>query len=388
MKADWNYPTQMLVGAGRISELPMVCFENGIRHPLLVTDPGLAGLPLVQDVLSHCRAEGLDIDCFSHIKPNPTGANIEDGIAAFRRGDHDGVIAMGGGSGLDAGKTIAIAAKQNCSFWELEDIGDNWQNADAEKIVPLIGVPTTAGTGSEVGRAALIINEAEQRKVIIFHPEMMPKQVILDPELTVGLPPLLTAATGMDALSHSLEAYCSPTYHPMAEGIAIEGIRLVKEFLPTAVQHGANIDARMNMLVASTMGATSFQRGLGAMHALAHPLGAVFDAHHGMLNAVLMPYVLKANYSAITPIIVRLAKYLDLEPDFEAFMNWILALRIEVGIPNSLDKVIDFGDENLDFDLNAISRMATKDPSAGTNPIQFEAAQYLEVLEDCIQGRL
>ncbi|MFT4728842.1 MAG: alcohol dehydrogenase class IV [Granulosicoccus sp.] len=388
MNANWNYPTQVLVGAGRISELPRVCFENGIRHPLLVTDPGLASLPLVQDVLSHCRAEGLDIECFSHIKPNPTGANIEDGIAAFKQGVHDGVIAMGGGSGLDAGKAIAVTANQSCSFWDLEDIGDNWQKADAEKIAPLIGIPTTAGTGSEVGRAALIVNEAEQRKVIIFHPAMMPGHVILDPELTVGLPPLLTAATGMDALSHSLEAYCSLSYHPMAEGIAVEGIRIVKEFLPTAVKQGGNIDARMNMLVASTMGATSFQRGLGAMHALAHPLGALFDAHHGMLNAVLMPYVLKANFSAIAPIIPRLAKYLDLEPDFEAFMNWVLSLRLEVGIPNSLDDVIDFGGEKPAVDLNVISRMATEDPSAGTNPIQFEPAQYLKILEDSIYGRL
>jgi alcohol dehydrogenase class IV len=234
----------------------------------------------------------------------------------------------------------------------------------------------------------LIVNEAEQRKVIIFHPAMMPGQVILDPELTVGLPPLLTAATGMDALSHSLEAYCSLSYHPMAEGIAVEGMRLVKEFLPTAVKQGGNIDARMNMLVASTMGATSFQRGLGAMHALAHPLGALFDAHHGMLNAVLMPYVLKANYSAIAPIIPRLAKYLDLEPDFEAFMSWVLSLRLELGIPNSLGEVIDFGGVNLAFDLNVISRMATEDPSAGTNPIQFEPAQYLKILEDSIHGRL
>ena len=378
----------MLVGAGRISQLPMICFESGMRRPLLVTDPGLAMMPLVQEVLAHCRAEGLDIDCFSHIKPNPTGANIEDGIAAFRKGDHDGVIAMAGGSGLDAGKTIAVAANQSCSFWDLEDVGDNWQHADAGKIVPLIGIPTTAGTGSEVGRAALIVNEAEQRKVIIFHPEMMPRQVILDPELTVGLPPLLTAATGMDALSHNLEAYCSPAYHPMAEGISVEGMRLVKEFLSTAVLQGGDIDARMNMLVASTMGATSFQKGLGAMHALAHPLGAVFDAHHGMLNAVLMPYVLKANYSAIAPIICRLAKYLDLEPDFEGFMNWVLSLRSEIGIPDSLDEVIDFAGENLKFDLSAISRMATEDPSAATNPIRFESAQYSKILEDCIKGRL
>jgi len=388
MNANWNYPTQILVGAGRVAELPKLCFERGMRTPLLVTDPGLANLPLVKNVLRHCLDEGLNISCFSAIKPNPTGSNVDAGIKAFQEGQHDGIIAMGGGSGLDAGKAIAVAANQDCSLWALEDVGDNWRQANAEKIVPLIAIPTTAGTGSEVGRAALIINEDEQRKVIIFHPEMMPAQVILDPELTVGLPPLLTAATGMDALSHSLEAYCAPAFHPMAEGIAIEGIRLVKEYLPVAVREGGNIDARMNMLVASTMGATAFQRGLGAMHALAHPLGAIFDAHHGMLNAVLMPYVLKANYAAIAPAISRLAKYLDLEPDFDAFMNWVLFFRETLDIPNTLAEVIDFDRLNTKVDLSHIGRMATEDPSASGNPIQFDSDQYLKILDNSIQGSL
>jgi len=388
MKANWNYPTQVSVGAGRITELPMICFERGMRNPMLVTDPGLANLSLVQDVLTCCHEEGLGISCFSAIKPNPTGANIEAGIAAYLQGQHDGIIALGGGSSLDAGKAIAVAANQHCSLWDLEDVGENWRQANAENIVPLIAVPTTAGTGSEVGRAALVINENEQRKVIIFHPDMMPKQVILDPELTLGLPPLLTAATGMDALSHSLEAYCAPGYHPMAEGIAIEAIRLVKEFLPLAVSEGDNVQARLNMLVASTMGATAFQRGLGAMHALAHPLGAIFDAHHGMLNAVLMPYVLKANQAAIAPRIERLAKYLDLEPDFDAFLNWILTLRNNLEIPDTLADIIDFGRGDLSVNLADIGRMATEDPSAGSNPVLFSAEQYRRILEDSIQGRL
>ena len=388
MKANWNYPTQILAGAGRVEELPRVCFEHGMSNPLLVTDPGLATLPLVQNVLVSCRSEGLSIDCFSEIKPNPTGSNVIDGISAYQKGQHDGVIAMGGGSGLDAGKAIAVLANQRCSLWDLEDLGDNWLSAEADKIAPLIGVPTTAGTGSEVGRASLIVNEDEQRKVIIFHPDMMPRQVILDPELTAGLPAKLTAATGMDALSHSLEAYCSPSYHPMAEGVAIEGMRLVKEYLPVAVKDGTDIEARMNMLVASTMGATAFQRGLGAMHALAHPLGAVFDAHHGMLNAVLMPYVLKANRPAIAQNIGRLANYLDLAPDFDAFMNWVLSLRAEIGIPHKLSEVIASDVDSLQRKLSEIGQMATEDPSAGTNPIQFEAAQYTRILENSIHGVL
>ncbi|MEM7291758.1 MAG: iron-containing alcohol dehydrogenase [Pseudomonadota bacterium] len=383
MNANWNYPTAIRTGAGRVNELADLCTQNGIRSPLLVTDPGLAALPMVESMLAQCRAAELDVALFSDVKPNPTGSNVEAGVAAYRSGAHDGVIALGGGSGLDAGKAIAVIANQSCSLWDLEDVGDNWLNADPDKIPPIIGVPTTAGTGSEVGRASVIVKEDEERKVIVFHPKMVPVAVILDPELTVGLPAMLTAATGMDALSHSLEAFCSPVYHPMAEGIALEGIRLVKEYLPTAVADGGNIDARTQMLVASTMGATAFQRGLGAMHALAHPLGAVYDAHHGTLNAVLMPYVLKANYSEIKTPIERLARYLDLEPSFDAFVNWVLSLRRQVGIPHELSEVIPD-----DARLGEIGEMAVADPSAGTNPIAHSATAYTGIAKHAFAGEL
>lgn len=383
MNVNWNYPTQVLVGAGRLQELPELCVQHGMQNPLLVTDPGLASLPMVAEALVLCRTAGLSVGCFSQIKPNPTGANIKDGIAAFQAGQHDGVIAMGGGSGLDAGKAIAVLARQTCSLWDLEDIGDQWQRADISRIMPLIALPTTAGTGSEVGRAALVVNEVQQRKVIIFHPKMMPAAVILDPMLTLGLPAGLTAATGMDALSHSLEAYCSNYYHPMAEGIAMQGMRLVKDYLPTAVRDGADVEARQQMLVASTMGATAFQRGLGAMHALAHPLGAIFDAHHGMLNAILMPYVLKANYPVIKQRIGLLAQCLELEPDFEGFMNWILALRAEINVPHTLDGIID-----ADRLPETIGAMAVADPSAGSNPISFSALQYRQILLAALNGEL
>lgn len=383
MNANWNYPTAVRTGAGRISELAEVCRDLGMDSPLLVTDPGLAGLPMVVDAVVQCEQAGLRIGLFSDIKPNPTGGNVNDGIDVYRVGNHDGVIAFGGGSGLDAGKAIAVAANQSCSLWDLEDVGDNWLNADVDKIPPIIGVPTTAGTGSEVGRASVIVNEAEHKKTIIFHPKMLPECVILDPELTVGLPGGLTAATGMDALSHNLEAYCSPGYHPMAEGIAVEGIRLIKEFLPTAVADGSNIEARTQMIVASTMGATAFQRGLGAMHALAHPLGAIYDAHHGMLNAILMPYVLKANYSAIKDRIPRLARYLDLEPDFDAFLNWVLSMREEIGIHHQLSAII-----SEDSGLGEIGEMAVVDPSAGTNPILHDAKAYAEIVRNAYHGNL
>jgi alcohol dehydrogenase class IV len=383
VNANWNYPTAIRIGAGRINELATACTEMGMKAPLLITDPGLAGLPMVSDIVANCRQAGLAIAVFSDIKPNPTGTNVENGIAAYRAGNHDGVIAFGGGSGLDAAKAVAVAANQTCSLWDLEDVGDNWLNADPDKIPPIIGVPTTSGTGSEVGRASVIVNEIEHKKAIIFHPKMLPALVILDPELTLGLPTALTAATGMDALSHNLEAFCSPGYHPMAEGIAIEGIRLIKTYLPTAVADGSNIEARTQMIVASAMGATAFQRGLGAMHALAHPLGATYDAHHGMLNAILMPYVLKANQSVIDERISRLARYLDLDPSFDAFMDWILTLRKEVGIHHKLSAIIPD-----DSRLSEIGEMAVLDGAAGTNPILYDAAAYTKIASNAFHGEL
>jgi len=383
MNANWNYPTAVRVGAGRVQELPELCVEKGINRPLLVTDSGLAALPMVAEIKALCEQAGLGVEVFSRVKSNPTSTNIEEGVVAYRLGQHDGVIALGGGSALDVGKTIAVIAQQDCTLWDLEDEGDDWMRADAAKIAPVIALPTTAGTGSEVGRASVIVHEQQQRKVIIFHPNMMPGSVILDPEITTGLPAGLTAATGMDALSHNLEAYCSPFYHPMAQGIAIEGIRLVKNYLPAAVTDGFNIEARTQMLVASAMGATAFQRGLGAMHALAHPLGAVYDAHHGMLNAVLMPYVLMANYSAINESIARLASYLELDADFDAFMQWVLDLRSSIGIPHTLDALIPNADR-----LNEIGEMAVLDSSSVTNPIQHSAEGYAGISRNAFNGVL
>jgi alcohol dehydrogenase class IV len=373
MFSNWNYPTQVCVGEGRIQELPTLCEQLSIRRPLLVTDAGLAKLPFIKAISESCH--DLAIQSFTEIKPNPTGTNIYAGAKAFKAGNHDAVIAIGGGSALDAGKAIALIANQNCSLFDLEDIGDNWKNADPNKIAQTIAIPTTAGTGSEVGRAAVIIDEEECKKSIIFHPKMMPVQVILDPNLTLALPPLLTAATGMDALSHSLEAYCATNFHPMAEGIAIEGIRLVKEYLPKAVAEGNDVEARTQMLVASLMGATAFQRGLGAMHALAHPLGAIHDAHHGMLNAILMPYVLKANYTLINQRLKKISPYLEIDNGFDGFLEWTIQLRCQLGIPNTLDAII-----KEDINYASIADMAVADPSASTNPILFTAKQYQEIL--------
>jgi hypothetical protein len=383
-RMNWNYPTAIRVGAGRIVELPAACRALGMRAPLLVTDPGLAALSLIDDALLQCRDDGLQAGLFSAIKGNPSGQNVTDGVAAFKAGGHDGVIAFGGGSALDAGKAIALMVGQNRPLWDFEDVGDNCNRVDVAGMAPVVAVPTTAGTGSEVGRASVITDEVEHIKRIIFHPRMLPALVILDPQLCLGLPPKITAATGMDALSHSLEAYCSPLFHPMAEGIALEGMRLVQHYLPRAVAKGSDVEARLQMLVASTMGATAFQRGLGAMHALAHPIGALYDAHHGLLNAVLMPYVLQANKARIEPQMERLARYLNLaKPGFTGVLDWVLHLRNEVGIPHSLAEIgID------DSRIEQIGQMAEVDPSAGTNPIAFSAAQYSKLFEKALRGEL
>ena len=381
--ANYNYPTSVRFGPGRAGELAAMCAELGIEKPLLVTDPGLAAMPMIADIVGQLAAEGLGVKVFADIRPNPVGENIEKGAEVFRSGKMDGVIAIGGGSALDAGKVIAMMAGQERPLWDFEDVGDNWTRAKAEAIAPIIAVPTTAGTGSEVGRAGVITNAETHEKKIIFHPKLMPSIAVLDPELTVGLPAGLTAATGMDALSHNLEAYCAPGFHPMADGIAVEGIRLVKENLETAVKEPENIEARGKMLMASAMGATAFQKGLGGMHALAHPLGGVYDAHHGMLNAILMPYVLKANRPAIEERFERLAAWLGLEDGFEGVLEWVLELRKAIGIPNSLAE-IGIGDERLED----IAAMAVKDPSAGGNPIPFGEKEYLEIVTNAQKGDL
>lgn len=381
---DWNYPNSIRAGVGRIKELADACQNLNIQAPLLVTDPGLANLPMIEQAMKQCQNAGLNCGLFSNLQGNPTGQNVTDGVTAYNAGKHDSVIAFGGGSSLDTGKAIALMVGQNADLWDFEDVGDNWTRANAAAIVPIIAIPTTAGTGSEVGRASVITDEHHQVKRIIFHPQMLPSIVILDAELTTGLPPHITASTGMDALSHNLEAFCAPSYHPMADGIALEGIRLVKDYLPRAFINGQDMEARSQMLVASTMGATAFQKGLGAMHALAHTLGALYDAHHGLLNAILMPYVLNANRSAIEPRIERLSRYLDLpDPRFDGFMDWVLEIRKQLGIPHNLSLISI--DENQ---AKRVGEMAVQDAAADGNPIVFSADQYSDIFLNAVRGSL
>jgi alcohol dehydrogenase class IV len=383
LSGNWNYPTSIRFGPGRIAELAEACRSAGVTRPLLVTDRGLAGLPMIAEALSALQTAGLQTAIFSEIIGDPTCQDVQAGGRALLSHEADGVIAFGGGSSLDAGKAIAFATLQTKPLWAFEDVGDNFKLADPARILPVVAVPTTAGTGSEVGRASVIKDTEAKLKRIIFHPMMLPRIVIADPELTVGLPAHLTAAVGMDALSHNLEAFFAPGYHPFARGIAVEGARLVKDWLPRAYREPSDIEARANMLAASQAGATAFQRGLGAMHALAHPLGALFGVHHGLLNAILMPYVLAANRAAIETDAAYLAGCLKLGDSLDDLLAWVLDLRRDLAIPAALAEV------GVPADATAqVSAMAVEDPSAGSNPIPFTQADYAALFERAESGSL
>ena len=385
--SKWNYPTTVRFGAGRIKELPEVLKEAGISNPLFVTDPGLAKLPVTASTLKLLADAGVPHGVFSDVKPNPVESNLYAGIEVYKAGGHDGVVAFGGGSALDLGKLIAFQAHQSRPVWDFEDIGDWWTRADASKIAPIIAVPTTAGTGSEVGRAGVITHEASHTKKVIFHPKMLPAIVIADPELTTGMPPFITAGTGMDALAHCLEAYCAPGYHPMADGIAVEGIRLVFENLPRAFADGKDLVARAHMMSAAAMGATAFQKGLGAIHSLSHPIGALYDTHHGMTNAVFMPYVLAFNRDAVEDKIGRLSAYCGIKGGFDGFAKAILKLRKELKVPNTLPGLI----KGLEMDKKRkalIADMAVVDPTAGGNPVKLTKKAALALLENALEGTL
>ena len=384
LKGNWNYPTAIRFGAGRIRELPELCRSLGMARPLLVTDPGLAKLPIVTDVIKHCAEVGLSCVAYSRIQANPVADNVMFGVATYQAGGHDGVIAFGGGSALDVGKAVGLMVGQVRPLFDFEDRDDWYLRVNVQGMAPVLAVPTTAGTGSEVGRASVITDPADHIKKIIFHPRMMPGAVIEDPELTFGLPPNITAATGMDALSHSLEAFCSPFYHPLAEGVAVEGMRLVKEWLPAAVENGRNLEARSHMLIASSMGATAFQKGLGAMHSLSHPCGANLNTHHGLTNAVVMPYVLMWNRAALADKMQRLAAYLALpNPGFDAVLKWVLELRKQIGIPNTLADIGVRVEHAREFAGQALA-----DPSTGGNPVPMTEKDFEQLYLNCIRGEL
>jgi alcohol dehydrogenase class IV len=384
LRGNWNYPTAIRFGAGRIRELPDACRTLSIRRPLIVTDPGLAKLPMIADAVRVFAEAGLTSAVYSDIQANPVEENVTHGVAAFRKGSHDGVVAFGGGSALDVGKAVALMTGQTRPIFDFEDREDWYTRVNVDGMAPVVAVPTTAGTGSEVGRASVITDVTDHTKKIIFHPRMLPSIVIEDPELTVGLPPQVTAATGMDALSHCLEAYCAPFYHPLAEGIAVEGMRLIKEWLPVAVRDGRSLEARSHMLIASSMGATAFQKGLGAMHSLSHPCGANLNTHHGLTNAVVMPYVLAWNRKAIDGKLGRLAAYLGLkEQSFEGVLDWVLELRRTIGIPDTL---ADIGVRTEH--AAAFATQAFADPSTGGNPVPVDTKQFEQLYLNCIRGEL
>ena len=384
IKSKWNYPTNIWVGENRIKDLTLACKNLNIQKPLLVTDEGLAKTKIISNSLEILKNGNISVVLFSNVVGNPTGTNVDDGVKFFKKNNCDGVIAFGGGSGIDVGKAIAFMSGQKRSIWDFEDIGDYWKRADENNIAPIIAVPTTAGTGSETGRASAIINKASGVKKIIFHPKFLPSIVILDPVLTVDLSPRLTAATGMDALAHNLEAFCAPSFHPMADGIAIEGMKLIKKSLLKAVKNGSDLDARSDLLAAASMGSTAFQKGLGAIHSLSHPLNAQFNLHHGLSNAIFMPYVLSFNKNIIQNKIISICDYLGLNKNFESFLEWILNLREELNIPHKLSEVID-PDK---IDLEKLSEMAFNDPSTAGNPVNLKKDDLKKMYEHSLIGDL
>ena len=384
-KYNWNYPTTMWVGENRIIDIAEACKFLNILKPLMVTDKGLAETEIVKKTLSVLKDNNLNAQLYSNVVGNPTGNNVIEGVESYKKNDCDGVIAFGGGSGLDVGKAIAFMSGQTLPIWDFEDVGDNWKKANSDSIPPIIAIPTTAGTGSETGRASVILNEQTGVKNIIFHPKFLPSIVILDPVLTVGLPPKLTAATGMDALAHNLEAYCAPGYHPMADGIALEGMRLINKWLLEAVNNGSNLEARMNMITAASMGSTAFQKGLGAIHSLSHPVNALNNVHHGLSNAIFMPYVLTFNKNVIEKKIIKICDYLELKDrSFDGFINWVLVLRKKLNIPHKLSEVI----KEKDLQLDRLSKMALDDPSTGGNPKKLTEADMKIMYQHSMSGTL
>ena len=381
---NWNYPTTIWVGKDRIKDLYLACSNLKIQNPLFVTDKDLINLPMVKEVISKIKNRIDNIVVFSDFSGNPFGENVEEGVKEFKKNNCDGVIAFGGGSGLDVGKAIAFMSAQTRPIWDFEDIGDYWKRANNENIPPIIAIPTTAGTGSETGRASAIINKETGVKKIIFHPKFLPSIVILDPILTKDLSPRLTGATGMDALAHNLEAFCAPGFHPMADGIAIEGMKLIKKSLLNAVHNGNDLDARSDLLAAASMGSTAFQKGLGAIHSLSHPLNAKFNIHHGLSNAIFMPYVLTFNREAIEERIISICDYLNLSKSFNSFLEWILDLRKELEIPHKLSDVIDINK----IDLDELSEMALNDPSTASNPKTLTISDMKIIYKNSISGEL
>tara|TARA_B100001121_G_scaffold306956_1_gene327478 strand:+ start:2510 stop:3673 length:1164 start_codon:yes stop_codon:yes gene_type:complete len=384
-KYNWNYPTKIWIGENSIQDLALACKNLNLKKPLIVTDKSLVNLKIFKHTTEVLKKKNFSFEIFSDVVGNPSGTNVNDGVKFFKINNCDGVIAFGGGSSLDVGKAVAFMSGQTFPIWEFEDVGNNWTKANSDKIAPIIAIPTTAGTGSETGRASVILNEETREKKIIFHPKFLPSIVILDPILTVGLPPEITATTGMDALAHNLEAFCAHGYHPMADGIALEGIGLIDQFLIEAYKNGSNINARMNMLSAASMGSTAFQKGLGAIHSLSHPINALNNIHHGLSNAIFMPYVLTFNKSEIKEKVFKVSSYLQLkDKSFDGFINWILKLRKKLNIPHKLSDIIN----QKDLDLDRLSKMAVEDPSTMTNPKKLTVSDMKSMYQNSISGDL
>ena len=379
LTANWSYPTTVKFGPGRIRELGEACLSLGVKNPLLVTDKVLAQLDITQKALAILKSSGFESSVFFDVDPNPNEVNLEAALVVYNDGNHDAVIAFGGGSAIDLGKMVAFMSGQSRQIWDFEDIGDWWTRANSEAISPIIAVPTTAGTGSEVGRASVITNSKTNEKKIIFHPKVLPSVVICDPELTVGMPSFVTAGTGLDAFAHCVEAFSSPHYHPMSQGIAVEGMKLVIENLPKAYNNPKDLEARSNMMSAAMMGATAFQKGLGAIHALSHPIGALYNTHHGTTNAVCMPAVLDMNAPEIKNRFDQVSSYIGVQNGFEGFCNFVREFNLSFKIPTKLS-----GLGVVNVDVEKLTKAALKDPSCGGNPVPLNNENVAELINQLL----
>ena len=378
---DWSFPVPIAYGPGRLKEIAGFCRDAGMSRPLVVTDRGSAALPFLADLMRLLSEGGLHAALYSEISPNPRDDEIAGGRAMFRDGGHDGIIAIGGGSGMDGGKAIALTATNDIDLWAFEFEQTPPDMSAHAPFPPLITIPTTAGTGAETESTAMITDTAKGMKWCIWHAELKPALALLDPEITLGLPPHLTAWTGADALVHAIEAYCVPGFHPLCDGVALEGLRLVARWLPVAVAEPGNLQARGAMLAGSCLAGVAFLKGLGMVHAVSHMVGAEYDTQHGLTNAVLLPSVLRFNAGHIEDKVTPMAQAMGLtETGFDAVHAHICALLDDIGIPKTL------ADIGVSEDCAArIAAKALQDSAAGTNPRPASAAEVEALVLEAIR---
>ena len=377
---DWSFPVPIKYGPGRLVEAGGHCIMMGVHNPLIVTDRGSHKLPFIGQLQNHLTNAGLTVGLYSDISPNPKDTEIGAGRAQFISGGHDAIIAIGGGSAMDGGKSICLTANNDIDLWAFE-YEQKAPEINANQSFPkLITIPTTAGTGAETESTAMVTHVEKGMKFCVWHPELKPSLVLLDPELTIGLPANLTAWTGADAMTHAIEAYLVPGFNPLCDGLALEGLALVSKWLQISVNEPHNMKARGAMLVGSCLGGIAFLKGLGLVHAISHMVGAEFDTQHGLTNAVVLPVVLRFNLPGQELKVQRMAQAMGLEDtSTEGFIRHIEGVLDDINIPNSLS--------DLDIPMASAQRLAEKsilDSAAQTNPRTATVPEISTLIEEAI----